>query len=61
MNDRYDFSSKKNVAWRKQWAEKAGCGFDLPLQLGLVGPIGPKVGPKAADGKGTVSEVAAVA
>ena len=57
MNDRYDFSSRRNVAWRKQWAEKAGTGFDLPLQLGVVGPIGPK----AADAKGTASEVGAAA
>ncbi len=57
MNGRYDFSSRENVAWRKTWAEKAGCGFEFPSDLGLVGPIGPKIGPKTANVQEVVGEV----
>jgi len=30
MNGKYDYSSRTLVGWRKGWAEKARCGFDVP-------------------------------
>ena len=61
MNGHYDHSPTQYKSWRKEWAEKAGCGFDLPVQLGFVGPKGPKVGPKSAEGQEVASEVGAAA
>jgi len=45
MNGKYDYSSKTLVDWRKGWAEKTGCGFEIPQDLGDVAPNAPKIAP----------------
>ena len=45
MNGKYDYSSKTLVHWRKCWAEKTGCGFEIPQDLGDVAPNAPKIAP----------------
>jgi hypothetical protein len=58
MNGHHDHSPTQYKSWRKEWAEKAGCGFDLRVQLGFAGP---KVGPNAAEAQEVASEVGAAA
>ena len=41
MSDLYD-KIKSNVAFRKQMAEKAGLGFELPSKILVIGPNGLK-------------------
>jgi integrase len=41
MSDLYD-KIKEDVAFRKEVAEKAGLGFELPSKIPVVGPNGPK-------------------
>src|SRR5215472_12448570 len=43
MSDLYD-KIKSNVAFRKQMAEKAGLGFELPSRILVIGPNGLKIG-----------------
>jgi hypothetical protein len=45
MNGKYDDSSKALVHWRKGWAEKTGCGFEIPQDLGDVAPNASKIAP----------------
>ena len=57
INGRYDYSSKEFVAWRKNWAEKAGTGFEVPIKLGLVGPKRPMLDPNPAEVQRVASSV----
>jgi hypothetical protein len=41
MSDLYD-KVRRDVAKRKEWAEKAGIGFDLPVKTAPVAPNAPK-------------------
>jgi hypothetical protein len=42
MSDLYD-KIRDDVAFRKEVAEKAGLGFELPSEKSVVGPNGPKI------------------
>jgi len=57
INGCYDYSSKEFVAWRKNWAEKAGTGFEVPIKLGLVGPKRPMLDPNPAEVQRVASSV----
>lgn len=46
MSDLYD-KIKEDVSFRREWAEKCGYGFDLPLFV----PNVPKIEPKSAEEK----------
>jgi hypothetical protein len=42
MSDPYD-KAKNDVQFRKEVAERAGLGFELPYERSVVGPNGPKI------------------
>jgi len=42
MSDRYDKAAHER-ALRKDWAERAGVGFELPSKIRVIGPNGPKL------------------
>ena len=42
MSDLYD-KAKNDVQFRKEVAERAGLGFELPAEKSVVGPNGPKI------------------
>jgi hypothetical protein len=42
MSDLYD-KIRQDVKFRKEVAEKAGLGFELPSKAAVVGPNGPRI------------------
>jgi hypothetical protein len=42
MSDLYD-KAKNDMQFRKEVAERAGLGFELPSEKSVVGPNGPKI------------------
>ena len=61
MNGHYDRSPTQYKSWRKEWAEKTGCGFELPVKLGVVGPIGPNSAPTEVAAQEVANGVAVAA